>query len=157
MAGVKRPGKQYRLLWPDNDPQMAGVEVVMRGLSIRQLLKAQRLTRSGVLQRTDDGAVDEAAVERVFQLIADNLVRWNLEEDDTEDDDGNVVPGAPVPTTLDGVLSLELDPAVDILTQWLEGIAGVRDDDPLSASSSDGEPSVELSMPMESLSASPTS
>lgn len=154
--GVKRPGKQYRLVWPDDDPDMAGVEVVMRGLSIRRLLDAQRLVRSGVLQRSDDGGANEEAVERVFQLIADNLVSWNLEEDDTEDDEGNVVLGGPVPTDLDGVMSLELDPVVDILTQWIEGIASVPG--PLSRSSSAGEPSEEQWGPMEPIpAASPPS
>lgn len=153
--GVKRPGKQYRLVWPDDNLEMAGVVVVMKGLSIRRLLDAQKLVRSGVLRKSDDGGADEEAVEAVFQLVADNLVSWNLEEDDTEDDDGNVVPGGPVPTTLDGVMSLELDPVVEILNQWLEGIASVPG--PLAPSSSGGEPSAELSIPMESLSASQTS
>jgi len=146
-VGVKRPGKVYRLVWPDDDPLMAGVEVRMKGLSIRRLLEAQALVRSGVLRKDDDGGADEAAVKAVFELVADNLASWNLEEDDAKDESGNVVPGGPVPTTLDGVLSLELDPVVDILTQWLEAIADVAP--PLSRNSSGGEPSEEQWGPME--------
>jgi hypothetical protein len=146
-VGVKRPGKVYRLVWPDDDALMAGVEVRMKGLSIRRLLQAQALVRAGVLKTADDGGADEEAVKAVFDLIADNLISWNLEEDDTEDEEGNVVPGGPVPTTLNGVLSLELDPVVDILTEWLEAIASVAP--PLSRNSSAGEPSEEQWGPME--------
>lgn len=143
---AKRPGKTYRLVWPEEHELMSGVEIRLKGLSIRQLLNAQRLADNVADQReANGGKVDHEVIESLFDLLAKNITSWNIEEED----------GTPVAHDLEGIMSLELDPAVEVLTEWLEAVAGVSP--PLSESSSDGEPSEALSLTMEPLSESPVS
>lgn len=150
---AKRPGRRYRLVWPEDHDFMAGVVVRLKGISIKQLLDAQRLAAEVADQRESGTGVEPGTLEKLFELLSSNIVEWNITEEDTEGPDGPT-PGAPVPTTLEGVMSLELDPVVEILTEWLEAVAGVSP--PLSENSPAGEPSEDLSLTMEALLASPT-
>lgn len=142
-----RPGRTYRLVWPEDHEFMAGVVIKLKGLSIRQLLSAQRLASvvANAREQGDKSGVSEETLTELFELLSQNITEWNIDEED----------GAPVPTDLDGVMSLELDPVVEILTEWLEAVAGVSP--PLSETSPAGAPLEELSLTMEPLSESQTS
>lgn len=109
-------------------PDLEGLEVKMRKLNIGQYLK--------VAASATDGTAD---VEPLLTAFADNIVEWNLEDDDDQ----------PVPTDLDGVKSLDLDFVMPVITSWMKAIAGVAA--PLESGSNSGETALEASMSMETL------
>ena len=131
--GYRAPRKTFRLVFEDED--RAGLEVRARSASVGRLLEIEE----------KDGA---ESVRMLFEAFADALEGWNL-----EDEDGN-----PVPATLAGLMSLDLDFATDLVAAWKEGITGISG--PLERKSNGGAPSpdgapAELSIPMEPSSASP--
>jgi len=77
----------------------------------------------------------------LYELFVSRLISWNLEVD-----------GELVPTTLDGLLSLDNDFGIRIVRSWLFETSAVPR--PLAESSPAGEVPEELSLPMEPLSTS---
>lgn len=134
--GYKVTRKTYRLVF--QDPECAGLEVTTHGLSTGQyldLMSARAQTASG-------GAEGRAAMERVLGMLADSLVSWNAEDED----------GQPIPTTLDGIKSQDLEFNTRLVDAWGDAVGGVSA--PLPQTSSGGSPSVEASIPMDDPSAS---
>lgn len=112
-----------------------GLEVKIRGLNTGQMIDLDTARADG----TDE------AVLAILQLMADRLVEWNVE------DDG----GQPVPTTFDGVRSLDLDFNWAIIDAWQNAVAGVAA--PLDEPSTSTDGSLVASIPMETLSLPPES
>jgi hypothetical protein len=79
----------------------------------------------------------------MLELLAGALVSWNAEDPDT---------GMPIPSTMEGIRSQDLDFNLKIINAWTDAIGGVSA--PLPETSTAGEPSVEASIPMDVLSAS---
>jgi len=77
----------------------------------------------------------------LYELFVSRLVSWNLEVD-----------GELVPTTIDGLLSLDNDFGIRIVRSWLFETSAVPR--PLAESSPAGEVPEDLSLPMETLSTS---
>lgn len=128
--------KTYRLVFDDTD--LAGLEVRMRGLSTGDYLNVVRI-------QADDGDETPEQVDTMLGLLAGALVSWNL-----EDEHGN-----PVPADLDGVKAQDFDLVMAILGAWQTAVAGVPA--PLDSASPSGVPSLEASIPMDTLSESPES
>jgi hypothetical protein len=124
-VGYRVKRKVYKLVFADEE--MAGLEVVARSMTTGQLIELNG-------KDSGHGAQSDA--------FASALVSWNLEDED----------GAPVPATLEGIRSLEVDFTLKIMNAWLDAVNGVSA--PLDPSSSGGLPSVVGSIPMETLSAS---
>ena len=120
MARVKR--KQYKLAFQDEG--MEGVVITVQSLSSGQLIEIQSAQQKGFH-------------ERMTGMLADKLVGWNVEDED----------GTPVPATLDGIRSMDVDFADVVVKAWMEAMSGVSR--PLPSSSAGGQPSVELSIPMD--------
>lgn len=112
-----------------------GLEVRIRGLNTGQMIDLDTARADGR---------DEAVIA-ILQLMADRLVEWNVEDDD----------GQPVPTTFDGVRSLDLDFNWAIIDAWQDAVAGVAA--PLDEPSTATEPSLVASIPTETLSLPPES
>jgi hypothetical protein len=130
--GYKVKRKIFKLSFQGTD--WDGLEVVARSLNTGQFIElraAQATSRAG-----GDGAED--ATGRMLELLAGALIEWNAEDEDT---------GQPIPPTLDGLHSQDLDFTVKIIDVWTDAIAGVRG--PLRQTSSDGQPSLEASIPMD--------
>jgi len=123
------------------DPQFEGFEVKSRRLSIDALFTIADLR---AVDWTDTKAAREAFTALTTEL-ATVLTGWNL-----EDADGN-----PVPLTADTLGAQDYALILAISGALMEGSSGVSR--PLSPPSNGGEPSVEASIPMETLSGSPTS
>jgi hypothetical protein len=86
-----------------------------------------------------DGYDTAEGVKRFY----DALVEWNLEDTD----------GKPVPVNAAHTRSNRIIAA--LTTAWIEAVSsGVHSNDPLPESSPSGEPSLEASIPMETLSPS---
>src|SRR5215472_15455339 len=125
MARVKR--RQYKLVFQDEN--MAGVEITVRSLTSGQLIDLQK-------------AQEEGLHEQLTSMLAEKLVGWNVEDED----------GTAIPPTLDGIRSMDIDFNNTVIKAWTNAVIGVKA--PLPQPSNDGQPSVEASIPMETLSES---
>ena len=116
---------------------LAGLEVRMRRASIDQVMQVSKLM---ALRGKDDADLSAADLDRIgelFALVGDRMIGWNLEDDD----------GAPIPATVEALR--DQDPALvyAVISAWMEAVAGVSA--PLAKPSSDGDPSLEESIPMD--------
>lgn len=135
--------------------ELEDLHVTMKRLSIGKMasfagladMKKQKLSGAAALKVFDD----------VTKSIAESLVSWDLLEDvEVKDKNGDVVEvkeNQPVPATLAGLRAQDLDFVFELMSAWMDLGAGVSD--PLSKSSSGGQPSPEASIPMDVLSPSP--
>lgn len=131
MAGYRHKKKRINLTFEPGH-EYEGLEVTLRSLTLGEWLEI-----SGI------GEVDSAAVDAQLHRFAESLISWNLEDEDT---------GAPIPTTPEAVYAQDRDLILALATAWMDAIAGVAD--PLDPSSTDGQPSLEASLPMAPLSES---
>lgn len=137
--GFTRQHKQYRLTF--DGTVLDGLVATVRSVPVGTMLQIAEMASDGA-EFTPEGLKTLGAL---FELLADSLVDWNL-----QDDDGN-----PTPATIDGVRSLDMDEALLLIREWMKAAAGVSG--PLDQPSSGGEPSAVVSLPMEPLSANPSS
>lgn len=117
-----------------------GLEVVTKPMSVETWLYL-----TGQSEDADD-QTEKTSAERGaegIRLFADALVSWNLEEED----------GTPVPTTREAIHDQEMKMIDTIVGAWTNAAAKVAD--PLPETSSDGEQSLEASIPMATPSESP--
>jgi hypothetical protein len=135
--------KLYQLRFED----YPGFEVTMRGLSIDGFMGLAR--QAAGMQGLDVTALKgpelEAAMDKIdglFTRFAKSLRAWNLDDDD----------GVPVPETVDGVRTQDLDFILEIVMAWMDAIASVDIPLPQPANGSGTFP--EGSLPMEPLSLS---
>lgn len=132
--GKKRPSKILNLQFVDGD--LEGLEVRMKSPPIQVFLSLSSMADLGTEDITMEG------LKGLLQPVVDHLLSWNLEEND---DDPN--PGAPISADMDGLLSLGMESALEIMSAWIDGVAGVAT--PLDRLSKDGSPSLVASLPME--------
>lgn len=119
MGGYKPKRKIFKLV---EFPEYEGLEVEARSVNTGQFLKivslAARLESLGG-DESKFTAEDVATIERLFGLFAKVLRSWNLMD---EDEDGNDVP---VPPTLEGLLSQDLDLVMEVIGVWIDAVGGV--------------------------------
>lgn len=119
-------------------PEHAGMEVSARVLSLGELLEV-----ADQADRARAGA-GLSEVRNLVKVFADALAGWNLERAD----------GSAVPKTLAGVMSLDTDLALTMILAWFDGMVSIGSH--LGKGSSSGRQFPEVSIPMETLSESPT-
>jgi hypothetical protein len=132
MGGYQRTPKVYKLRFEDDEYD----GLVVRARSIRLGAFLELSTLVGV-DPTSMRPEDTAKIEQLFQAFAGALVDWNLEDED----------GTPVPATFEGLASQEADFVLPIVKAWFAAVASVPR--PLPAGSSNGQQSLEASIPME--------
>lgn len=132
--GFKRGQKVYKLRF--EDPEFEGLVVRTRSVSLGEFLTMEELI-SGDLVKDN--------VDKLFKAFVDVVVSWNLEDDDDQ----------PVPITVGGLYAQDLEFVKAIIDAWKDAMVGVAD--PLSQTSTGGEPSLVESIPMEPLSESQAS
>jgi hypothetical protein len=131
--------RTYKLVF--EDPEFAGLEVRMRGLSLDRLVQISRVLQGeNLVDQADDSGRTE-----LFGLLADGLIGWNLEDED----------GTPVPTDVAAIRAQPLDLVMQVVGAWRRAVTEVSA--PLEPSLNGGPPSLEVSLPMEVLSPSPGS
>lgn len=113
-----------------------GLEVRIRGLNTGQMIDLDTARADG----------SDEAILSMLKLMADRLIEWNVDDPDT---------GEPVPTTFDGIRSLDLEFNWAIIDAWQNAVAGVAA--PLDEPSTDTELSPVASIPTETLSLPPES
>lgn len=134
VPGFQRPPKLYSLEF------MEGTELHGLVVKFRPLRYGDALERNVTLDwlAEDVEPVDwMAGMRRTAEAMASVLHSWNALDDD----------GAPVPTTFEGLCSLDQDMATSIVVGWALRVIGVSS--PLDERSASGETSPELSIPME--------
>lgn len=141
--GYRRERTVHKLRFDETQGDLAGLEVKLYSLSVGQMLDLSRLA-DGARQQTGDANM-------MFTQFAESLVGWNLED---EVPDATGVGARPVPPTLDGVRSCDLDFILRLVHAWMDAIAGVSA--PLAGRSNSGPPFPEGSLPMEPLSPNQT-
>lgn len=141
--GYRRPKHVYKLVFEDED--MGGLEVRTTSPSLGQFLELAKLAELDVSDPTAVTSSDLEQVRELFEMFAEYLVSWNLE------DEG----GQPVPSDLSGLMLQDIGFIMRIILAWMKAIAGVSG--PKERPSSGGGPFPEGSLPMEPLSASPPS
>ena len=109
---------------------------------LEDAMKMAPLVGKSTDQMTEE---DLELVTGVFSGFAEYLVSWNLEDDDDQ----------PIPADLAGLKKQDMGFVMEIVQAWLENAGEVGA--PLPQPSSSGRPSLEGSLPMEPLSASPPS
>lgn len=129
--GFKVKRKTYRLIFKDTE--LDGLEVLAHSLNTGQFLELE----TAKAERAEGGKAAEGATQRMLGLLAGALVSWNAEDED----------GQPIPTTMEGIKSQDLDFNMKIIEAWTDAIGGVKA--PLQQTSADGRPSVEASIPMD--------
>jgi hypothetical protein len=125
--GYRPKRKIYTLEF--EDPDLDGLIVKVRGLNTGQILDIDTA-------REDGG---DEAIRGLLELLAAQIVEWNVEDDE----------GQPAPATLDGIRAQELAFNMAIIDAWQNAVTGVPA--PLEQPSTDGEQSMEASIPMETL------
>lgn len=120
------------------DPKYAGVEITAEELSISDLWRFMEL------EKVANGRSDEAQAARleVMQMLVGALLSWNV-----DDKQGN-----PVPLTVEGLTGRGRHFNAQLMDAWTDALVGISA--PLPQTSTDGLPSVEASIPMETSSES---
>jgi hypothetical protein len=139
MARFKPKRKTYRLVFEDEG--MAGLEVVMRSLTVESMTQMARAADA-----VKGDTVDAAAIEDLFARFAAALKEWNLDDDDDQ----------PVPPTAAGVMSQDLDFVMAVFEAFFRAVTDVDPPSP-AASPGGGTSGQERSLPMEPNSPSPGS
>jgi hypothetical protein len=149
-AGYRRKTRQLRLTFEGSN--LDGLEALMRSVPVGSILDLADLSDMAT-EFTPEGL---KKLGEVFELLAQALISWNLEDELCDAHAVNECeecpPGAPttivpVPATLEGVRTLDMADALLLVQQWTQHAAGVAG--PLDRSSSDGRPSAVASLPMD--------
>lgn len=143
--GFKKEKKVFKLVWPEGHEYHPkgeeGLEVRATSVPLGDFLQI-----AGMAKTVGDTA-DVGEISKLFQMFAFALVDWNLTEDKVVD--GAVQKDVPVPATVEGLYSQELDFCLSIIHAWVGAISKVTEE--LGKESGSGEPSQEASIPMEVL------
>lgn len=131
--GYKPNKKIFKLRFEDEE--YAGLIVKAKSVKLGSFLGVASLTN---LDTENIGPEDMEKFTGLFKAFATALVEWNLEDEDT---------GEPVPATLEGIQSQDVDFIMPIIKAWFGAIAGVSG--PLGQRSPNGEQSPEPGIPME--------
>jgi hypothetical protein len=135
--GFKPKRTLYRLDFTGTD--LEGLEVTARGSSMAELLEvlegADGIESLKELDEKQDAGKVAAAMREMVAPFARKLHGWNLLDDDDQ----------PVPASLDGLLTQELDFVVAVITAY--GQAMTAAPPPLPASSASGGISAEAGIP----------
>lgn len=112
----------YKLVFPDSDYE--GLEIRVRAMSMGERLHA---AFDLGFEQGDSPQVRKDKQHELHQMFVDHLVDWNLtEEDDT-----------PIPTTMEGLLSLEPEFLGTLVGVWQVGRAAIPA--PLEQNSTGGD------------------
>jgi hypothetical protein len=145
-GGFKRKPKIYRLDFTDT--ALDGLTVRAHSAPIGLFMQLGTLADEleGSDDNTDTGMTAMLrTIQELVDLFAQVLVSWDLVDDDDQ----------PVPATAAGLLTLDVEELMFIITAWQNAVAAVAP--PLPDASNAGSPSLAVSMPMEPLSASQAS
>jgi hypothetical protein len=135
MGYVRKP-RVFKITWEDGT-ELAGLEIRAHSVPMGQFLEFQ-----GYAEELDKG--DPVATRALLEMFAGVLVSWNLEVETVVN--GQTI-AQPVPATIDGLLSQDLEFVLAVVDKWMSAAAGVPDD--LGKESTSGVQFPEGSIPMD--------
>lgn len=100
-----------KLVWPE-DSEFSGLEVRMKRLSVRQLLRIESLRD---LRKDGTTSEVEAAFGEMLDLVGKGLLSWNLEDEAGDD----------VPAVRESLDDLDADMALTLIAAWASAAAAV--------------------------------
>ena len=129
------------------DPDYEGIVVRVRAGSMGSFLDVMGLAGMDLMEGADvtidDMMAGASEVDALFKQFIALVLEWNLEDEDT---------GEPIPTTVEGLRSLELPFVMTLVGAWMDAMKGTTPGLPQPSGS--GPQSLEASIPMEELSLS---
>lgn len=138
--GYEAPKTVYKLGFDGTD--LDGLTVRVKALTFQEMLDNNDVLFEDWTNNPDLPAEEKKTRrDALHELFIRQLVEWDLEQD-----------GKPIPATLEGLRSLEVPLVGSLVWAWRLNALGVPA--PLGQPSTDGELSVEESIPMESPSGS---
>lgn len=131
--GFKPTTNTYELVFDD----MPGLEVTARGGSMAELLEMESL-------KVTINEPDPKKKLAVFEFLSSRIITWNMDHPDTNKVDGEwqpctkcgLVPDAPLPSTVEHMMCLELSTIMSVFFGWIFAVA--RLSLPKGMSSNDG-------------------
>lgn len=141
--GFKAPRSQLKLKFASEE--FAGFEVVMRRMTFGDAVlfddgDLQQMRAAVIKNEIPKTELDER-LNQMHEALANAITSWNL-----EDEAGNELP-----VSAATIRAQEIDFFWTVVYAWI-GAMALKVDDDTKAQSSDGKPSEELSIPMETLS-----
>jgi hypothetical protein len=138
--GFRFKSKVYRLVF---EGELAGLEVMCRSGTVQQFVAISQLEGAAGEESTTATLNNMNNFNKLCAAFSVSLSSWNLEDE---------VTGLPVPTTLEGLFSQDIDLVLDIIDAWMTGIAGTKSKDSSEAQESE-ESTVDIPdyLPMEVL------
>ncbi len=136
---VRRPGRLRLITIDDPSSDLDGLQMLTRSVSLDVMTRV-----TGAVQfagRKNYSTTDMAEILDLFGAFAESIQQWNMTEDDDE---------TPVPCTVDGLRSLEIEYVMQILMAWMQGLLDGGDKD-LKDDSNSGAPVPEVEIPMVAL------
>lgn len=135
--GYQRARKVFRLTFEDEP----GLEVLAYSASLGTITGLLDLVKGLGGDKADrrEGLAMLGRVDELFSTFAASLKEWNLEDED----------GKPIPATVDGLKTQDLDFTLELILAWMEAVVSVSA--PLKQKSSGGDQSPEALIPMEPL------
>jgi hypothetical protein len=137
MAGFRRQARTIVLHFTG---ELEGLEVRAHSVSVGTITRMLELAQKvqGKLAPEDIGIIGE-----LFGTFAAAVVSWNLEHEEQPEQ------WVPTPISVAGLEKHDGDFVLDMIMAWIDGAIGTPGE--TGKESPDGKPSVEASMPMETL------
>lgn len=146
--GYVRKKKVFNLSWGEGT-ELEGLHVRVRSIPLGQFMELAALAELKNMKTQGFTPDMKEKVDGLFEVFADALVSWDLEDEPAIEGD----PPVPVPATLGGVMAQDFDFILEIILAWMDAVGSVGD--PLAPRSTGGGQFPEGSIPMESLSPNP--
>lgn len=143
--GYRAQARQFNISFEDRE----GLEVRAASTSLGNLMDLLDLAQMDGKFKPED----RVRLDRLFQLFMDCVREWNLEHEELRrDEDGQVIgqEWVPTPRTVEGLKKHDFGFVLDLVFAWMDGVTGSQKG-PLEPNSDDGRPSLEVSIPMETL------
>lgn len=132
-----------KLTWAEGS-EFHGLEVKMKRLSIKQLLKVEKLRDLNKPSEADK--TTEETLGELLDTVAVGLIGWNLEVEQEDLETGDITNVA-VPATRETLDDQDADLILSLVSAWIEAAASV----PLASkrTSAPGEPELPSEPPLE--------
>lgn len=112
MPGYVREPQQYHLVFTDED--MRGLEIHIGAVNLGEFMHLQELGDNALIG-------DDVAMVELFTAFCEALISWNLENAD----------GTPVPPTIDGLKTMDVNFVLRLVREWMTAIASPRSPAPV--------------------------
>lgn len=117
--GFRFKSKVYRLVF---EGELAGLEVMCRSGTVQQFIAISQMEGAEDIASPGEESTQATiknmnSFNKLCAAFSASLSSWNLEDEAT---------GTPVPATLEGLFSQDVDLVLDIIDAWMEAVTRAR-------------------------------